>query len=731
MWSPEEYVGQVLIQASVGSVEAVILCEPWGILPFTNVEESRVEMRSKNDGDFVWVTTAPLDALLIYPRRFPLLVSRERDARTKCTTIRWQDADNRSSPQSTFIIVPLRDNTCLVRFHCTLQLGGWTLPYLTSAWRLTLAASLGALVCAAQIEETFPRLVGQLKASVTAGPAASAAPAAQQTVVASQTSRPDVDGAAAEPSSAVESPTDAVRAFFYPRFAMPDTYAAVMVRKREQLLKELLHDDGWTKVQETRGVVVDRKELSSGLVMGRGTGEVNAPCVAVPMVMGDIEKKPEWDDMFKSGKVVEEVAPGTRITYQEYKGQAMVSGRETVMISFIEWIPMPEVDKRPGTVFEGSPAEYTHALMALSYSVEHRSAPIGSGNVRANCDVAGPILVPLGPTSCRVRMVISLDLNGWIPSSVKRLVATKQPLNIANVRDYLNGKGQRLRADMPPNPTGEELKAWKDGPPTTTATPTPPTPSSTPAAAPSTPPSTPPTAHVLRTPPTPAVDGTYLLEHLVRGQLDRSTFDETAATVADVDGPALRDILSASLDSYLTIHCTHHHWRNITVKKDVVCTQSEVLSGARGSLLLKAVAEVGAPPAAVAALVCDALHASSFDRLQVDGEVESSQSGGVLRRSATFSTDKCPGGPLRLSLLQHRVAHNGGRAFTIVATASEQRVTSMQVLPSGYLIVPRKGDPRRCIVSYAIQLDTVPRHLAERVLPAMRETLVAIRGLVQ
>ena len=185
-------------------------------------------------------------------------------------------------------------------------------------------------------------------------------------------------------------------------------------------LKELaVSDAGWTFDKEKSGVIIaHRYQEDSPIVMLRGKTTINATIDTVLKTTEDYETRKTWDELFNSGEVLQQIDENHQIITFRFKSPSMVvTNRDFVMSRGIK-------KNDDGTV------------LSNHVSVVFPNHPEQKGYVRGEVDVSGYYFEPQGD-KCVVTYVVQIDPKGWIPSVVVNSVASKQPLILAKLRDFL------------------------------------------------------------------------------------------------------------------------------------------------------------------------------------------------------------------------------------------------------------------------------------------------------
>ncbi|KAI9217544.1 hypothetical protein BC828DRAFT_390904 [Blastocladiella britannica] len=138
-------------------------------------------------------------------------------------------------------------------------------------------------------------------------------------------------------------------------------------------------------------------------------GIMDAPLCTTFDFLNDIEARPTWDEMTESTRIVQQLAPTTRIQHIKIKAIWPTSGRDLCLMSHWRQI---------------SPTR----LVACTTSVLHDDAPVTDGIIRMEAQCAGQIcdrVMVGGVEKTRVLQVADGDPKGWVPASILTFVATK------------------------------------------------------------------------------------------------------------------------------------------------------------------------------------------------------------------------------------------------------------------------------------------------------------------
>lgn len=195
-------------------------------------------------------------------------------------------------------------------------------------------------------------------------------------------------------------------------------------------------ENGWISTGSKKsGIEIYSKTVpNQSLPMTMGRGIIKAPPLAVLDLIIDVDRKSEYDSMYHSGRLVEQLDDRTAIVYQCYKAIWPVSSRDFCLVS--RW----HVEKN-GVV-----------KIAIT-SADHEDCPKQKSAVRGNILMGGFVLEPYpadgpGSTSCRVTYVTHVDPCGKIPKSVVNMMATRQPMVVAAMKKLMERQTDFSHVDM-------------------------------------------------------------------------------------------------------------------------------------------------------------------------------------------------------------------------------------------------------------------------------------------
>ncbi|KAJ2633778.1 hypothetical protein H4R22_000204 [Coemansia sp. RSA 1290] len=139
-------------------------------------------------------------------------------------------------------------------------------------------------------------------------------------------------------------------------------------------------------------------------------------------LLASVLRRPEWDELTESTKIIESLGPGDAIHYVKMKPVWPTAARDSLLLSHLAKV---QANGRPG-------------YLNVSQSVEDARVPEykQAGIVRMEAGIAGQLITDvterereqLGLASgswCKVVQIADGDLRGWIPKSVIKFIATQ------------------------------------------------------------------------------------------------------------------------------------------------------------------------------------------------------------------------------------------------------------------------------------------------------------------
>eukprot|EP00339_Tiarina_fusa_P015843 CAMPEP_0117023768 /NCGR_PEP_ID=MMETSP0472-20121206/17710_1 /TAXON_ID=693140 ORGANISM="Tiarina fusus, Strain LIS" /NCGR_SAMPLE_ID=MMETSP0472 /ASSEMBLY_ACC=CAM_ASM_000603 /LENGTH=205 /DNA_ID=CAMNT_0004729991 /DNA_START=70 /DNA_END=687 /DNA_ORIENTATION=- len=191
----------------------------------------------------------------------------------------------------------------------------------------------------------------------------------------------------------------------------------------DSLQKLCTSDDDWTFVNEKKEVKIHLRHVEeSAVVMLRGVTTI--PCTPDDILKctEDLESRKSWDELFIEGNVVRELDDAHQIIHFKFKSPSMmVTNRDFVMARAVK-------------------RNDDGVILSNHVSVVVDDCPDAKGFVRGDVFASGYWIKPNGDGTSTVAYVVQIDPKGWIPTAIVNVVAKKQPLVLAKMRDFLAKK---------------------------------------------------------------------------------------------------------------------------------------------------------------------------------------------------------------------------------------------------------------------------------------------------
>jgi hypothetical protein len=183
--------------------------------------------------------------------------------------------------------------------------------------------------------------------------------------------------------------------------------------------KRLLADSsGWEDIKvSSPHIKATRKKASTGLFTVKGEGMIPRSADEITELVKDLNRKPQFDEMFESGHLIERVGEGIDITYQRFKKMFPVSGRDFCIVTkrFVE---------SDGTV------------LLVSCSTSHANCPPVKGLVRGTLHM-GVVAMKQSAEGTLTTYMTHADPGGSLPSSLVSSVQKKQPMVVEAIKNIL------------------------------------------------------------------------------------------------------------------------------------------------------------------------------------------------------------------------------------------------------------------------------------------------------
>lgn len=210
----------------------------------------------------------------------------------------------------------------------------------------------------------------------------------------------------------------------------PNPWAEVAQGAIADLLASIdpANDSKWQYVDDNNNVKIYKQDVV-GVQMPKvkGVGVIDWSASAILNLIWDLNRKKEYDKLFKSGRVVLPIDARTHIVYQEFERQWPTSPRDFLNLATF-------------TIKDG-------CYIIAARSVTLKDHPADNDHVRGDIMGGGFFIKPLSTTSCHVTFVAHADLKGSLPSGVTKMVSMKQPLVIDGIRLAL--KASKASNDIP------------------------------------------------------------------------------------------------------------------------------------------------------------------------------------------------------------------------------------------------------------------------------------------
>ncbi|KAJ1723537.1 hypothetical protein LPJ53_002106 [Coemansia erecta] len=146
-------------------------------------------------------------------------------------------------------------------------------------------------------------------------------------------------------------------------------------------------------------------------------------------LLADVLRRPEWDELTETTKIIEKLGQGDAIHYVKAKAIWPTASRDSLLLSHIT-----SVDINGTAAHDRSKRAYMNVSQSIvDDRVPERDA---EGIVRMEAGIAGQLITQAtsadkarlgleGEQWCRVVQIADGDLKGWIPKSVIKFIATQ------------------------------------------------------------------------------------------------------------------------------------------------------------------------------------------------------------------------------------------------------------------------------------------------------------------
>jgi len=166
-----------------------------------------------------------------------------------------------------------------------------------------------------------------------------------------------------------------------------------------------------------------RQVEDSAVVMLRGVATIPGSPEDILKCTEDLESRKQWDELFISGSVVKQIDDNHQLIHFKFKSPSMVvTNRDFLMARAVR-----KCDD--GVILSN------HVSV-----VSDEDCPDCKGFVRGEVFASGYWIKPNDDNTSTVAYVVQIDPKGWIPTAIVNIVAKKQPLVLAKMRDYLSKK---------------------------------------------------------------------------------------------------------------------------------------------------------------------------------------------------------------------------------------------------------------------------------------------------
>ena len=203
-------------------------------------------------------------------------------------------------------------------------------------------------------------------------------------------------------------------------------------------LNSIPNDEKWTKSYEKDGIEVLVAKLSdSNLWAFRAKGIIKAPIYGLMTVLRDVENSNKWSPRLIIKKTIEDKSDVEATTYQVHNLPWPASNRDLVLKNklFLDREKM--------------------FLKILSYSVERKSHPVTSKNVRGQMKFGVIAVRPLKNNRVFMDIKFHFDPKGYLPALLVNPIQKRWPYN------FLKGLEKRSR-EVTPNVRPGVMKMYNE-----------------------------------------------------------------------------------------------------------------------------------------------------------------------------------------------------------------------------------------------------------------------------
>lgn len=175
---------------------------------------------------------------------------------------------------------------------------------------------------------------------------------------------------------------------------------------------------GWENFRvKAQGISASKLKGAHGLYIIRATGDIQTSVARIIDYLKPLNTKLDYDDMYETGHIIEEINEYLEVVYQKYKKQTGVSHRDFCLLQ-------RRFDYPDGNV------------IAVACSIDHPQCPETSF-VRAHLYMGCFILEPTSPTSTRMTYIVHADIKGSVPKWIINSVQEKQAYVVDKIRRVL------------------------------------------------------------------------------------------------------------------------------------------------------------------------------------------------------------------------------------------------------------------------------------------------------
>ncbi|KAJ3203910.1 hypothetical protein HK099_001330 [Clydaea vesicula] len=210
-----------------------------------------------------------------------------------------------------------------------------------------------------------------------------------------------------------------------PNTTIPDIKAATIT-----LFNELLVSKKWTYSHTHKDVNIALADSPSNFSLPIIKGDAFFTDQFTKLEWLSVANNPEarkfWDARFDGAEVLEAIGEGDLIIHSIQKGQLMVSARELLTLT---------------TQYYGQNGDLCYFAVSIN---GHNKYVSGKGKVLANLGIAGWCFSSEtrdGVEGLKVTYMVDVNINGYVPSSLIKIVQAQTPQCVETVHNYLTKYG--------------------------------------------------------------------------------------------------------------------------------------------------------------------------------------------------------------------------------------------------------------------------------------------------